>query len=90
VAQSYGDNTGCTFVVLAAVAAYFIFFPTSWQNAIWYGAEYRVSMTNVYTDPKPKDCDFIHAPLGDKGCSYKSRVKAFNAAGVLGAMGETW
>src|SRR5258708_38454293 len=32
---------------------------------------------------KPNDCDFIHAPLGDKGCSYKAHVKVYNADGVL-------
>jgi hypothetical protein len=38
---------------------------------------------DVRTDAKPNDCDFIHAPLGDKGCDYKAHVKVYNADGVL-------
>jgi hypothetical protein len=59
---------------------FYIFAPASWTNGVWYGVEYGVSPSKVDTEPKPKDCDFIHSPLGDKGCSYKAHVKAYNAA----------
>ena len=80
MAQS--DESGCGLVILAAVGFY-IFAPASWTNAVWYGVEYKVSPGDVHTDDKPKDCDFMHAPLGDKGCSYKAYVKAYNVGGVL-------
>ena len=80
VAQS--DDSGCAFVFAAAIAAYFLI-PTSWTNAVWYGVQYQVNFGDVLTEDKPKDCDFMHAPLGDKGCSYKAHVKAYNARGIL-------
>jgi hypothetical protein len=76
VAQS--DESGCGLVVLAVVG-FFIFTPASWTNGVWYG----VNIGSVHTDAKPNDCDFMHAPLGDKGCSYKAHAEAYNAAGVL-------
>jgi hypothetical protein len=80
VAQS--DDSGCVLVLLA-VAGFYFFTPASWINAIWYGVEYKVSPGDVHTDAKPSDCDFMHSPLGDKGCSYKAHVKAYNSSGVL-------
>jgi hypothetical protein len=80
VAQS--DESGCALVLLAAAGLYF-FTPASWTNAIWYGVEYKVSPSDVSTDAKPSDCDFMHAPLGNKDCSYKAHVKAYNSSGVL-------
>lgn len=63
------------------MAVYF-FVPVSWTNAVWYGVRFQVDPAKVGTDPKPKDCDFMHSPLGDKGCNYKIQVKAYNAAGT--------
>jgi hypothetical protein len=80
LAQS--EESGCGLVVLGVLALYF-FIPASWTNGAWYGVKYSVSPEKVDTDPKPKDCDFIHAPLGDKGCSYRAHVRAYNASGVL-------
>jgi len=37
----------------------------------------------VHTNDKPSDCDWSRAPLGNKGCSYKAVVYAYNAAGYL-------
>jgi hypothetical protein len=45
--------------------------------------EYGVPFDAVQTDVRPRDCDFMMAPLGDKGCSYKAYVQAFNADAVL-------
>jgi hypothetical protein len=81
VAQS--DDSGCGFMILAGVVGYFVFAPAGWINGVWYGFEYGVNMGDVHTDAKPNDCDFMHAPLGDKGCSYKAHVKAYNASGVM-------
>jgi hypothetical protein len=37
----------------------------------------------MHIDPQPSDCDFIHAPLGDKGCHYEASVAAYNSAGQV-------
>lgn len=68
MAQS--DESGCGLLIAGAVMFY-IFAPESWTNGVWYGVEYGVSPRKVDTEPKPKDCDFIHSPLGDKGCSIR-------------------
>jgi hypothetical protein len=77
------DESGCAYWIVAVVGFFYIFAPASWTNAVWYAVEYKVSLGHVHTDAKPNDCDFIHAPLGDKGCSYKAYVKAYNAGGAL-------
>jgi hypothetical protein len=82
VAQS-DDGCGTIFVLLIVAGGFFAFGNSGWSNSIWYAAEYGVGFSDVTTDTKPNDCDFIHAPLGDKGCSYKAHVKVYNADGVL-------
>ena len=52
-------------------------------NEAWYAWQYDVSSSSVHVQPKPKDCDFIQAPLGAKSCSYKPIVSVWNAEGVL-------
>jgi len=42
---------------------------------------YQINTEQFHRDPKPTDCDFMRAPLGDKGCRYKKMVTAYNAAG---------
>ena len=44
--------------------------------------QYHVGFGDVQTDTKPDDCDFLRAPLGSKGCSYKAHVTVLNADGV--------
>jgi len=40
-----------------------------------------VPTDKVVMDAKPTDCDFMHAPLGNKDCHYEAAVTAVNAAG---------
>jgi hypothetical protein len=71
---------------LWAASPFLIFLAFSnygWTNSIWYSVQYGVGFDDVQTDAKPTDCDFISAPLGAKGCSYKAHVNVFNADGVL-------
>jgi hypothetical protein len=42
-------------------------------------------MKNVTVEPRPSDCDFIHAPLGDKGCHYK-KMPIFQKAYIYGGV----
>ena len=51
-------------------------------NVAWYSLRYGLSPENVHVDAKPTDCDFLTAPLGIKGCSYKTSVRALNLAGA--------
>ena len=84
MAQSY-DTTGCgCLVFVLAIAAVVIFSSDwSWSNSIWYAEKYGVNWSDVQTDAKPKECDFLRAPLGYKDCSYTAHVKVFNADGAL-------
>ncbi len=68
------------FLIIAGIAGwlYFVGF-----NATWYAVEYKVSTSKVHIDTEPKDCDFMHAPLGNKECLYEAAVAAYNAAGEV-------
>ena len=52
-------------------------------KTVWYAAEYQISTGKIHVDAKPQDCNFMHAPLGNKDCHYESVVTAYNAAGEL-------
>lgn len=70
------------FFLLVIAGGFFAFSNYGWSNSLWYSVQYGVGFDDVRTDAKPNDCDFMHAPLGDKGCSYKAHVKVYNADGV--------
>lgn len=64
------DASGClSAIVLAIVGVYFL-----WHSKWYYAMRYGISATHVLIDPKPHDCDFMKAPMGDKECSYKRIV----------------
>jgi len=62
--------------VFVAIAACFY-----WVGPSVYSIKYAVSADKIYVDPKPTDCDFWRAPLGNKGCHYERIVVARYAAG---------
>jgi hypothetical protein len=46
--------------------------------------KYGAKPGDISIEDKPHDCDFIRAPLGDKGCHYDPVVASgYNSAGVL-------
>jgi hypothetical protein len=57
--------------------------PDRWTDKIKYSMEYSVDTAQVHWNNKPTDCDWSHAPLGEKDCRYKKTVSAYNAAGYL-------
>ncbi len=57
--------------------------PDSWTDPLKYAVIYGVKYGHVHINSEPKDCDFIHAPLGDKGCHYKKTVHGYNSRGDL-------
>ena len=77
-------SLGCLGILVIG-GAFLVFSNSSdkWSNSLWYSVQYGVGFNDVQTDTRPSDCDFLHAPLGEKGCSYKAHVQAFNADGVL-------
>jgi hypothetical protein len=77
-----GAGIGCLAVLAIIGAGIWWILPDSWTDPIKYSLIYdKVDSSNVLYTEKPKDCDFMHAPLGDKGCHYKKAVNGFNAAG---------
>jgi hypothetical protein len=77
------DEGGFAGLVIAGLVAVVAFnSSSSWVNTVWYAATFGVSTSIVVTDDRPKDCDFIHAPLGDKGCSYKAFATSYNSDGI--------
>ncbi len=47
-----------------------LFSKSNWAYALAHDAYVR----HVDIAPKPPDCDFLHAPLGSKGCHYEAQV----------------
>jgi hypothetical protein len=79
-----GDNdkgNWIGFLVIAAIAAYVYW--AGGVKTVWYAMVYKVSIANVHVDPQPGDCDFMHAPLGEKGCHYESLVSAYIGNGQM-------
>jgi hypothetical protein len=42
-----------------------------------YQLQYEVSADRVRVDKKPKDCEFLTAPLGRKNCDYEKEVSVW-------------
>jgi hypothetical protein len=57
--------------------------PESWTDPWKYSVIYGTNSNSVNYISKPKDCEFIHAPLGEKSCHYDKGIHGYNAAGVL-------
>jgi hypothetical protein len=41
----------------------------------WYGMQNNIPIERVSVQPRPHDCDWGRAPLGDKGCHYEESVE---------------
>ena len=48
--------------------------PDMWNSKLRYSWWYNVAYKQVTLQKKPTDCNFFHAPLGDKGCHYDPQV----------------
>ena len=74
-----------TSLVLGATGAYFLYYGFSafLIEPLWLARVYKVSTDQVHVNKKPIDCDYHYAPVGYKGCQYKSVVKAYDKAGWL-------
>ena len=52
------------------------FFSDMWHSKFRYSVQYDVSEDQITIDKEPNDCNFLHAPLGGKGCHYERQVTA--------------
>jgi hypothetical protein len=59
------------------VAAVNYFSYARWVNKFRYSVWFSIdtSEVNQPEDKPPSDCDFLHAPIGNKGCRYKKEVE---------------
>jgi hypothetical protein len=75
--QAFGCLGALILIGFIAAAIYWFGGPAK----LWLSLQYKVSPSAVSIDAPPADCDFVHAPLGSKGCHYERRVTAYNADG---------
>jgi hypothetical protein len=73
------SGLGSLFVLAVLVGGGIYIYNVGYDEA-WYSWQYDVPSSNVRVSPKPRDCDFITAPLGAKNCHYKPHVSVLNAA----------
>ncbi len=48
-----------------------------WTDKAWYSVRYQAEFANITIEKRPPNCDFLHAPLGSKGCEYKKNTSIF-------------
>ena len=48
-----------------------------WTDRAWYSMYYNARWNDVDINKRPLDCDFMHAPIGNKGCTYKKNKLVF-------------
>jgi len=52
------------------------FGPSLFPESAWaYALRYETDSDRIHVAPKPGDCDFLHAPIGLKGCHYEKSVQ---------------
>lgn len=45
-----------------------------WHSKVRYAMEYSVGYSQVTAEKEPYDCNFLHSPIGGKGCHYERQV----------------
>ncbi len=50
------------------------FIPARLRYTAVYSVAYQIPTSSIQVTDQPSDCDWGHAPLGDKGCSYKKQL----------------
>jgi hypothetical protein len=45
-----------------------------WTDKVWHSIKDDADFRSVTVEKRPLDCDFLHAPLGGKGCEYEKRT----------------
>jgi hypothetical protein len=68
---------GLPIVIFFGAIVLYIFWP--WPLVLWYGIEYKVPHDKIIIEPRPTGCDFLHSPIGIKGCTYEKVVEVVAA-----------
>ncbi|MFI5111419.1 MAG: hypothetical protein ACHP9S_01230 [Terriglobales bacterium] len=66
-------------VVVFLIASWDGSWADRWTDKLWYSFKYDANFKNVTVGSGPADCDFLRAPVGGKGCSYKKGTDVFGA-----------
>jgi|HubBroStandDraft_6_1064221.scaffolds.fasta_scaffold84292_6 hypothetical protein len=45
-----------------------------WYSKFRYSWQYGVEFSQITQNPRPRDCNFFAAPMGDKACHYDRQV----------------
>lgn len=69
-------SVAVTFFAIAVIWALPDIGSAMWYSKARYEWSYDISSNQVTIDKRPKDCDFFHAPIGDKACKYKRQVSS--------------
>ena len=90
------DNNDSISMLVCVVVLCFLA-DSAWHSKFRYSVQYHVPISSVTKLEKPSDCDFLTAPIGNKGCHYEPEVATVrtghNAAGerfVSYDDGKTW
>jgi hypothetical protein len=82
--------------VIAVVAAgptfaLWLITPNSIRYPALYSWKYSVPFSSVHVDRQPKDCEWSHAPIGEKDCHYRKDVETVrNDSGRITDIWITW
>ena len=86
-----GSVALAAFVLLVSVRAFqeaaIWLFPTS---QVGYAMKYETKGDHVYVQPKPHDCEWRKAPIGNKYCHFEKVVEKHRAADGTPEVYVTW
>jgi hypothetical protein len=68
IRRNYWDLSWVGLVVFGWIAV--VWLGALWNSKIRYSWWYKVNYDQVTIEKEPTDCNFFHAPIGDKGCHY--------------------
>lgn len=74
--SSFSEAATALFIVWASISCYDYLVRARWLNELRYSSWYDVTTDQVkqIEAKPPSDCDFLHAPIGPKGCKYVKTV----------------
>lgn len=72
--HSWWDSLGCLVWASLAIWGVVSFCDAIWHSTFRYAIQYNVPSASVTVLKKPHDCDFLHAPIGEKNCFYEPVV----------------
>jgi len=75
IKENHWQPVSLVWAVLVVIAVV-VWVPDMWHSKARYAWSHDISTDQVTVEPRPKDCDFFHVPIGDKGCEYKRQVSS--------------